>query len=553
MAKINGDEKNCPNYRNGILDTSYAKFNSSGSPFPDDIAIYRHPEFGTADFNKTCFNICATKNASATFIANGQCSTCLNDDGATNNPLFGTKNYLKNAGLYEMCNFPDDINSGSQMSYNIPVWFTRQQAANLKGLSQDRINWNLGRTRPGPGNSLLPENTPGGKIQRYWTSTNKPLTNQEILRLIGNRTAGTLEYTLPEKYMRRQPIGGQINVNVFDFDKLRSDINEGRGSVVYCNQETLDNWRNTQPPGATRRPNGDNLEQGFRTCWNASSKTYPIQSDNGAPVFGPEHIVVEEVEDFITALLDDVRDKETGDGAVAATQSLSSLLSNLSYDSAFEGCVNDVLNTGENDFEIQDRIQKYSSIKEFTSEDIHYLKRKLRKIVNLKTRDINECMNLLNLGKSICATGVADKTLMIGSLIFQVVGNNNIDVMQANVDERQKLNRLIDELGPLIPRAVKNIIEISKEYEARVCNVPTNTTLLLERLYKDLYAKETKVTIDLTPNFDLNFNELASTPNFWFFIQKMTVLVVMSVLLFLAANFLMVFLSRTQVITKVSE
>ena len=69
----------------------------------------------------------------------------------------------------------------------------------------------------------------------------------------------------------------------------------------------------------------------------------------------------------------------------------------------------------------------------------------------------------------------------------------------------------------------------------------------------DLYDKETNVTIDLTPNFDLNFNELASTTNFWFFIQKITVLVVMSVLLFMGANFLMVFLSRTQVVTQIND
>ena len=254
-------------------------------------------------------------------------------------------------------------------------------------------------------------------------------------------------------------------------------------------------------------------------------------------------------------ILDEARETETTDGGgVAAAQSFSSLLSNLQYDSGFEKCVNDVLNTGDlNDYDIQERISGYKSIKEFSSEDIHYLKRKLRKIVNLKGSEVTECMNLLNLGKSVCSTGIADKTLMIGSLIFQVVGNDKIDVMQANNDERYKLNKLIDELGPLIPRAVKNIIEISKEYEARVCNVPTNTTLLLERLYTDLYAKETKVTFDLTPNFDLNFNELASTPNFWFFIQKITVLVVMSVLLFMGANFLMVFLSRTQVVTQIND
>ena len=230
------------------------------------------------------------------------------------------------------------------------------------------------------------------------------------------------------------------------------------------------------------------------------------------------------------------------------------LLSGLQYDSAFEKCVNDVLNTGElNDFDIQERINAYTSIKDFRSEDIHYLKRKLRKIINLKTSDVNKCMNLLNLGKSICSTGVADKTLMIGSLIFQVIGNDKIDIMKADNDEKYKLNKLIDELGPLIPRAVKTIIKVSKEYETRVCNVPTNTTLLLERLYMDLYDKETKVNIDLNPNFDLNFNELANTKDFWHFIQKITVLIVMAVLLFMAANFFTVFLSRTQVITKVND
>ena len=56
--------------------------------------------------------------------------------------------------------------------------------------------------------------------------------------------------------------------------------------------------------------------------------------------------------------------------------------------------------------------------------------------------------------------------------------------MQANNDERYKINKLVDELGPLIPQAVKNIIAISKEYEARVCNVPSNTTLFRKIIYR---------------------------------------------------------------------
>lgn len=529
---FDGSKESCPNYIDGKLNKDY----------PTWVYNKRDQSFSSSNFQKTCFQICGQGR----YVENSECKSCPSDFYSPN----GTKNVNqkyassdKDEAEYpytEMCDWKNETRED-----DIPVWFLRQREGNLKHEIVDRINWTSASSND------KGANTEGGRIQNYWKSTNKPLSNEEILSLIGNRTAGTLEYTLPEKYMKRQPIGRELNVEDFDFDKLRRDINKGRGSVVYCDKDVLTSWAEINPE--TNIVEIYNLESKYRKCWNSDTETYS-NTNNNSPVFGPEHIVLEEVEDFIVDILDEARETETTDGeGITAVQSFSSLLSNLSYDSAFEGCVNDVLNSGENDFEIQDRIQKYISIKEFTGKDIRYLKRKLRKIVNLKTRDINECMNLLNLGKSICTTGVADKTLMIGSLIFQVVGNNKIDVMRADVDERQKLNRLIDELGPLIPRAVKNIIEISKEYEARVCNVPTNTTLLLERLYKDLYDKETKVTIDLTPNFDLNFNELASTTNFWFFIQKMTVLVVMSVLLFLAANFLMVFLSRTQVITKVSE
>ena len=542
---FNGISKeSCPNYNQGannIFDKSYRGFM--------DPSVTSDESYGTENFNKTCFNICATKNndaektdKEATFIENETCFPCSSSLGETNNPAFGTKNYLMNAGRYEMCNISTDPDSGALRDDSppgtIPLWFTRQQDANILGDTVDRINWSSASSQ------VTDISSEAYKIQQYWMANGAGLTNEEILRLIGNRTAGTLEYTLPEEYMKRQPIGGQITVDVFDFEKLRRDINDGRGSVVYCDSNTLNSWVDSE--------GNSTLASEYRECWNKDTKTY---SNTNNPVFGPQHIISEEVEDFITEILDNAREEDSGDVSGSATQ-FGNLLSGLQYDSAFEDCVNDKLNTIDDmdkDYDTQQRIAGYTSIKDFRNEDIHYLKRKLRKIINMKTRDVTDCMNLLNLGKSICATGVADKTLMIGSLIFKVIGNDRIDIMRADNDERYKINKLIDELGPLIPKAVKNIIKISKEYETRVCNVPTNTTLLLERLYMDLYDKETKVTFDFTPNFDLNFNELANTTHFWHFIQKITVLVVMSVLLFMAANFVTAFISRTQVITKVNE
>tara|TARA_B110000046_G_scaffold147962_1_gene155739 strand:- start:45 stop:1604 length:1560 start_codon:yes stop_codon:yes gene_type:complete len=516
---FDGSKESCPNYNNNSLRRGYGEFTLQISI--DD------PSYGSSDFNKTCFNICETNDGStekSMYVENGECKECPDENDVTMNnnytaenpPPIGSVRDLTNKGIYGMCINSPGARDGVGLN-GAPSWYSRQQAANISGVSRDRINWEGARHE-----GL--EGTEAYRIQRYWMANERGLTNDEILRLIGNRTVGTLEYTLPKEYMKEQSIGtsGELSVDIFDFDKLRNDINDGRGSIVLCGNFNKPQWA---------------------VCPNGR--------------FGPNDIIAEEVEDFITSLLDEAIDADDSktDGATAV-QSFGNLLSGLQYDSAFEDCVNGKLNTIDDmdkDYDIQQRIANYTSIKDFRNEDIHYLKRKLRKIINMKTRDVNECMNLLNLGKSICSTGVADKTLMIGSLIFKVIGNDRIDIMRADNDERYKINKLIDELGPLIPKAVKNIIKISKEYETRVCNVPTNTTLLLERLYMDLYDKETKVTIDLTPNFDLNFNELANTTNFWFFIQKITVLIVMSLLLFMAANFVTIFLSRTQVITKVNE
>jgi len=524
---FDGTKESCPNYvtdesgGSGALDMSYEKFTSPSI----SSETLRDVLFGTSDFNETCFNICATKEEDGsekgpTYIENGECRECLNiaaEDNDSNNPIVGSKPYLIDDGKYEMCNVPGETDSGS-VSDIVPgmVWFNRQQDANLLGISRDRINWVLA-------NDVNSQE--GQRILNYWSEAQRGMTNQEILRLIGNRTAGTMEYTLPEKYMKREYIGtvrgsdGDLGVEVFDFQEVRRDINEGRGSVVNCSDISWLDPVTGQPIGP-ECPNGK---------------------------FGPNDIIPEEVEDFIIEMLDS-EPSETTD--FSSLTDFTSLLSGLQYDSTFEACVNDKLNTGTDDFTAQERVSKYTSIKEFRSEDINYLKKKLRKIITMETNEVNECMNLLNLGKSLCQTGVADKTLMIGSLIFKIIGNDKIDIMESSNDEKYKMNKLIDEIGPLIPQAVKNIIHVSKEYETRVCNTPSNTTLLLERLYTDLYDKQTNVTLDISPYID--FDSLINTKGHWHFIKKITVLVVFAFLFMHATNLVVAFLSRGSSITKVA-
>jgi len=496
-----GTKESCPNYDSETeeLDMGFQTFGDLQTADPST----KDPLFGQAMFNKTCFNICPTINDDGTdkgptYIDNGICKVCLDEDGDSNNPGEGTKNNLRNAGKYEMCYFSGDSESGSALGPGglVPVWFDRQQGANLLGLSVDRINWSAANSG----------STEGNRIKNYWMSAGSPMTNEEILRYIGSRTPGTMEYTLPEEYVRTEALGttDTLSVDVYDFPKLRRDINENRGSIVNC-------LATNKPPWAT--------------CPNDK--------------FGPQDIIAEEVEDFTTQMIDEMVEETS---AMNSLNSFSDMLSGLQYDSAFEACVNDKLNTGDDDLDIQTRIASYTSIKEFTNKDINYLKRKLRKIITMKSQQVQECMNLLNLGKSMCQTGVADKTLMIGSLIFSIVGNDKIDIMQADNDEKYKINKLVDELGPLVPRAIKNIIAISKEYESRVCNVPSNTTLLLERLYTDLYDKPTHVSLDFSPYLD--FSSLINMNDNVKFIKTIVVLVVFAFLFMHGSNLVIAFLSR---------
>lgn len=228
---------------------------------------------------------------------------------------------------------------------------------------------------------------------------------------------------------------------------------------------------------------------------------------------------------------------------ISSINSFKKIISGIQYDTAFEDCINTKLNTDEEgkDFEIQNRIAEYRSVKEFTQKDINYIKRKLRKIINMDTRDIQECASLLNLGKSMCEAGIADKTLMIGKLIFSIVGNNKINIMETDNEEKYKINILIDQLGPLIPKAVKNIIKVSKEYETRVCNFPSDTTLLLERIYDQTYDKQTNVSLDISPYFD--FDSLIKLDGVTF-VKTIVVLIVFAFLFMHAANLVIAFLSR---------
>lgn len=446
-------------------------------------ASMNDPLYNTEAFNRICFNICPDPVTSPSYVKNGVCYPCseLSQDDDTYE-------------MYsEMCsNINNDTTPDTSPGpvVNIPDWFTTQQDANIREDNLNNINWNSNRAR------------------NYWKNANlsEPISDDEIMSRLNIRNPSELGYN--------------------DMNELRVAINTDRGSLVQCEGNL---------------PEGDSPWTTMDDC---------VLRD-GIRYFGPNQIIYEELRDFNLDRY--IADLSSSEGTNRALQSFGDLLSSIQGDSAFENCVNEKLNSmgdyltesGDDDFQVQSRIRSYETISQFTNEDINYLKRKLRKIISLRTDDVQQCMNLLNLGQSVCTTGVADKTLQIGSLIFSIVGNDRINILTTDNDERLMLNRMIDELGPLIPQAIKKIIKVSKEYETRICNVPSNTTLLLERIYTDLYDKPTHISLDFSPYLD--FNSLININDPYKFIKTIVVVVVFSYLFMQFTNLAIAFLNRGQV------
>ena len=65
----------------------------------------------------------------------------------------------------------------------------------------------------------------GDNSTQFWKDAQRPMTDDEIKRRLGRRIPGTMEYVLPEEFMK----------NGFeDYETLRRKINTGRGSKVTC-------------------------------------------------------------------------------------------------------------------------------------------------------------------------------------------------------------------------------------------------------------------------------------------------------------------------------
>lgn len=258
-----------------------------------------------------------------------------------------------------------------------------------------------------------------------------------------------------------------------DIDKqikhLKKEINKSRGGKVIC------------------KKNGEFINSDLKGYANWA-KCNEVEDENYS-YFGPSDLIIEEVRDWVETV---VFNDTTG------------FPDDAFYDYDYEKCMNDLLYIGgfKDEEEILDNIKTYTSFNELKHRDKKYLKLKLKKLAQLKPEDAHSCMDHLDIGnklnKELCKTGLTVKVQQLAHIIIEILGLSlDFENIEVDSEEHRKLNEFLDDVIPIIPDVIKNIIEISEYYEKKNCPSGKNiNTELLKRVYIDLFDSENNYMID---------------------------------------------------------
>tara|TARA_Y100000768_G_scaffold99892_1_gene72954 strand:+ start:3528 stop:5039 length:1512 start_codon:yes stop_codon:yes gene_type:complete len=198
----------------------------------------------------------------------------------------------------------------------------------------------------------------------------------------------------------------------------------------------------------------------------------------------------------------------------------------------FEKCINNVLNENSNDHDkdmIQDIYGK-DSIYKLNKKEILFIKRKLHMLFadGDPKEGILKCIkeNMM-LDNTICEAGLTEQMNFVLNVLFGIIGFK-FNIYELDIDDsgnKEKLIYIIDQLGDIIPKALKKIVDISKKLEIAQCgeNSISNNTLVLEELYKKIFTPGKSVV-----NFDFGISDMISTASDKNF-DRTTVLMVLGI------------------------
>jgi len=293
---------------------------------------------------------------------------------------------------------------------------------------------------------------------------------------------------------------GDLPPSITNLKSFKEAISSGRGSIVPCptNSTQVTEWCGDSP------------------C------AIPTNCTNG--FIGPHNINNAEYADW-THSLDSKGSKESSDTISA---DFSKYFKDVGPPNRqFEGCMNDIFSsTHKIDLAMTEEIKELGHWRHWKDKHIKHVKQKFEAfLINSNHEAIMNCIHKdLYLDVSICKAGLHEQLSNIIYVIMYIIGHDLQLTTINNDSDRQRLIFIIDELGDLVPRVFKKIIDISESYETQNCAGITDTTKILKELHSKVFQSGTNVV-----NFDLGFGKLTSEDTSETEFNRSTILAVLGI------------------------
>jgi hypothetical protein len=152
-----------------------------------------------------------------------------------------------------------------------------------------------------------------------------------------------------------------------------------------------------------------------------------------------------------------------------------------------EDCINKLMMTEHNDAEHISRMKKYTQLHKYgdpkNRSDLLYLQAKIIRFITLNPKDVFKCLDIVYIiPDDLCDVGLTGDSMKVLANLLDV------DVSVDNKTQLKHTKTVYDLLVKYIPDVMKQIIDISEEYELNKCNgkAHVNTTMM-KNIYKNLF------------------------------------------------------------------
>jgi hypothetical protein len=169
-----------------------------------------------------------------------------------------------------------------------------------------------------------------------------------------------------------------------------------------------------------------------------------------------------------------------------------------------EDCINKMMMTEHNDEEYIKRIRLYRNISDLGNpihrEDLLYVQSKIIRFITLEPKEVTDCLDIVYVvPDDLCKVGLSGDPMKILASF--------LDLEPGTTDKTQMkyMRAVSDKLVKYVPDIIKQIINISENYEKDKCNdIVHPNTLILKNVYENLFIKNNMMVMELP---DLGISE----------------------------------------------